>query len=66
MRFPCPMLPPSAVGDVYKRQGYTVTAQRKPEDGLIHVWIGPFSSRDEANRWRMELQDDGYNAIVQP
>jgi len=52
--------------DALHKKGYTVTAQRKPEDGLIHVWIGPFSSRDEANRWRMELQDDGYNAIVQP
>jgi cell division septation protein DedD len=48
-----------------RKRGYTVTAQRKPEDGLIHVWIGPFSSRDEAERWRLKLLDDGYNAIVQ-
>jgi cell division septation protein DedD len=49
-----------------RKRGYTVTTQRKPEDGLIHVWIGPFTSRDEANRWRLKLLNDGYNAIVQP
>jgi cell division septation protein DedD len=49
-----------------RKRGYTVTAQRKPEDGLIHVWIGPFSSRDEAERWRLKLLNDGYNAKVEP
>lgn len=49
-----------------RKRGYTVTAQRKPEDGMIHVWIGPFSTRDEANRWKVKLLDDGYNAVVQP
>jgi cell division septation protein DedD len=49
-----------------RKRGYTVTAQQKPEDGLFHVWLGPFSTRDEANRLRQELLDDGYNAIVQP
>jgi cell division septation protein DedD len=49
-----------------RKRGYAVTAQRKPEDGLIHVSIGPFSSRDEANRWKSKLLNDGYNAMVQP
>jgi cell division septation protein DedD len=56
----------SVLVNALRKRGYTVTAQRKPEDGLIHVWIGPFSSRDEANRWKQKLLDDGYNAIVQP
>jgi DedD protein len=56
----------SVLVNALRQRGYTVTAQRKPEDGLIHVWIGPFSSRDEANRWKLKLLDDGYNAIVQP
>ena len=56
----------SVLVNALRKRGYTVTAQRKPEDGLIHVWIGPFSSRDEANRWTQKLLDDGYNAIVQP
>jgi DedD protein len=49
-----------------KKRGYTVTVRREPEDNLIHVRIGPFSTRDEANRWRQKLLNDGYNAIVMP
>jgi DedD protein len=56
----------SVLVNALRQRGYTVTAQRKPEDGLIHVWIGPFNTRDEANRWKLKLLDDGYNAIVQP
>ncbi len=53
------------VGALRKR-GYSVTAQREPADGLIHVRIGPFASRDEANRMCTRLLDDGYNAMIQP
>jgi len=49
-----------------RRRGYSVAAIREPADGLIHVKTGPFNSRDEANRWRDKLLDDGYNAVVQP
>ena len=49
-----------------RKLGYTVTAPREPADNLIHVRIGPFYSRDEANRWRVKLRNDGYNAIIQP
>ena len=49
-----------------RKRGYSVTATREPADRLIHVRIGPFNSRDEANRWRDKLLDDGYNAVVQP
>ncbi|MGB0071312.1 MAG: SPOR domain-containing protein, partial [Terracidiphilus sp.] len=49
-----------------RRRGYPVVSHRDPEDGLIHVRIGPFPTRDEANQWRMKLLNDGYNAIVQP
>jgi len=49
-----------------RKRGYTVTARREPRDRLIHVRIGPFSSREEANRWRDKLLGDGYNAEVQP
>ena len=56
----------SVLVNALRKRGYTVTAQRKPDDGLIHVWIGPFNNRDEANKWRLKLLDDGYNAIVQP
>jgi cell division septation protein DedD len=49
-----------------RKRGYSVTAARDPADGLIHVRIGPFNGRDEANRWRDKLLGDGYNAVVQP
>ncbi|MGA9062322.1 MAG: SPOR domain-containing protein [Terracidiphilus sp.] len=49
-----------------RKRGYTVTERREPADGLIHVRIGPFASREEANRMSAKLLDDGYNAIIQP
>lgn len=47
-----------------RKRGYTVTPRREA-DNLIHVRIGPFSTRDEADRWRVKLLDDGYNAEIQ-
>jgi cell division septation protein DedD len=49
-----------------RRHGYAVSARRDSGDNLIHVRIGPFYSRDEANRWRQKLLNDGYNAMIQP
>ncbi len=49
-----------------RNRGYAVSARREAADGLIHVRIGPFNSRDIANHWRLKLLGDGYNAIVQP
>jgi cell division septation protein DedD len=49
-----------------RKRGYAVAAQREPLDGLIHVRIGPFKTRDEAETWRLKLLNDGYNAVVQP
>ncbi len=49
-----------------RKRGYAVTVRREPDDNLLHVRIGPFNSRDEANRWRQKLLNDGYNAIIMP
>jgi DedD protein len=49
-----------------RTRGYAVVARHEASDGLIHVRIGPFNSRDVANRWRLKLLGDGYNAVVQP
>jgi cell division septation protein DedD len=54
------------LAEALRKRGYSVMAKREPADGLIHVRIGPFNSRDEANRWRDKLLGDGYNAVVQP
>ncbi|MDR3791986.1 MAG: SPOR domain-containing protein [Terracidiphilus sp.] len=47
-----------------RRRGYAVSARREA-DNLIHVRIGPFTSRDDANHWRQRLLADGYNAILE-
>jgi len=52
------------VGALRKR-GYAVTARHDPVDGMLHVQIGPFKNRDDANAMRTKLLNDGYNAIVQ-
>jgi cell division septation protein DedD len=49
-----------------RRRGYAIVSRREPLDGLIHVRIGPFKTRDEADTWRQKLLNDGYNAIIQP
>jgi DedD protein len=54
------------LANALRKRGYAVVARREPIDDLIHVRIGPFTSRDEAEKWRLKLLNDGYNAIVQP
>ena len=49
-----------------RKRGYTVSVHRDPADGMIHVRIGPFTNRDDANATRQKLLNDGYNATVQP
>lgn len=49
-----------------RKRGYAVSGERDAGDGMIHVRIGPFASKDEADKWRMKLLNDGYNAILQP
>jgi cell division septation protein DedD len=49
-----------------RKRGYAAGTRREPSDGLIHVRIGPFATRDEANRMCTRLLNDGYNAMVQP
>ncbi len=56
----------SVLTSALRKRGYTVTARREPADGLIHVRIGPFTSREDANRMCNKLLGDGYNAIIQP
>jgi DedD protein len=49
-----------------KRRGYAVVARREPADNMIHVQIGPFASRADANAMSARLLGDGYNAVVMP
>jgi len=47
-----------------QKHGYTVAARHQPSDTLIHVQIGPFSTRADAVAMRQKLLGDGYNAII--
>ncbi len=49
-----------------KKRDYPVTAYHDPGDNFIRVRIGPFTSHAVADQWRTRLQNDGYNAVIQP
>jgi cell division septation protein DedD len=48
-----------------RKHGYTASARHVPADNKLHVQIGPFSNRNDANAMCQKLLHDGYNAIVQ-
>jgi DedD protein len=47
-----------------KKRGYGVVVRQTQQDKLLHVQIGPFASKKEAEVMRQRLLADGYNAIV--
>jgi cell division septation protein DedD len=47
-----------------KKRGYSVSIRHEPQDKLLHVQIGPFASKKDAEAMRQKLLADGYNAIV--
>jgi len=49
-----------------RKRGYAVSVSRDAADNQLHVRIGPFSNRNDANAMRKKLIYDGYNAVVQP
>lgn len=49
-----------------QQHGFKAVATRNLTDGLIHVRVGPFTTRAEAASVSQKLEGDGYNAQVQP
>ena len=47
-----------------QKRGYSVTVRHDPSDAFLHVQVGPFATRAEANAMRQKLTSDGYNAIL--
>lgn len=47
-----------------RRKGYTAVVRNGTQDKLLHIQIGPYSSRDQALDMRQKLLSDGYNAIL--
>lgn len=47
-----------------KKRGYAVMIRHEAQDRLLHVQVGPFASKKDADLMRQRLLADGYNAIV--
>ncbi len=47
-----------------KKDGYDVVVRHEPQDQLLHVQIGPFATRKDAEAMRQRVIADGFNAIV--
>jgi DedD protein len=47
-----------------KKHGYNVSIRQEPQDKLLHVQVGPFANKKDAEAMRQRLLTDGYNAIV--
>jgi len=49
---------------VLKRHGYNAAVDHDSQDPLLHLEVGPFTSKTDAEAMRQRLLGDGYNAIV--
>jgi cell division septation protein DedD len=47
-----------------KKKGYSVSVRHEPQDKLLHVQIGPFANRKDAEVMQQRVLADGFNAIV--
>jgi len=47
-----------------QKKGYSVAVRHEPQDNLLHVQIGPFATRQDAEAMKQRVLADGFNAIV--
>lgn len=47
-----------------KKRGYAGAVRQSPQDKLLHVQLGPFATKKDADAMRQRLIADGYSAIV--
>jgi hypothetical protein len=47
-----------------QKKGYSVSVRHEPQDKLLHVEIGPFATRQDAEAMQQRVIADGFNAIV--
>ncbi|HWB31742.1 MAG TPA: SPOR domain-containing protein [Acidobacteriaceae bacterium] len=47
-----------------EKKGYAVAVRQETQDKLLHVQIGPFNNRKDAEAMRQRVLADGFNAIV--
>jgi len=47
-----------------QKKGYSVSVRHEPQDKLLHIQIGPFANRKDAEAMQQRILADGFNAIV--
>ena len=47
-----------------KRQGYNPVVNRTPQDSKLHLDVGPFADRKDAEAMRQRLVSDGFDAVI--
>ena len=47
-----------------QKRGYTGAIRQSPQDKLLHVQLGPFATKKDADVMRQRLITDGYSPIV--
>jgi cell division septation protein DedD len=51
------------IASTLQRRGYTVNIRTEP-DKLLHVQVGPFATRKDAEAMKARLLGDGFNAYI--
>ena len=47
-----------------KRRGYNATVRHEAQDQLLHIQLGPYATKKDADAMKLRLSADGYNAIL--
>ena len=47
-----------------RQRGYTVVVHNEPQDKLLHVQVGPFYARKDADAMKARLLADGFKAYI--
>ena len=47
-----------------RQRGYNAAVRHEPGDQLLHIQVGPFANRGQAEAMRQRLLADGYNAVL--
>ncbi len=53
-----------AIATSLQRRGYNVAIRQEPQDKLLHIQVGPFAARKDAEAMRQRLLGDGFNAYI--
>ena len=52
------------IASTLTRRGYAVNIRNEAQDKLLHVQVGPFPTKKDAEAMRQRLMADGFNAYI--